>query len=55
MDQPSAAAIMVQQVAWSMVARQLAGFSDGIEVVTPDAVREHLDEIGQGLVRRHTG
>lgn len=38
-----------------LVARQLAGFSDGIEVVAPDAVREHLAEIGQGLLRRHTG
>jgi predicted DNA-binding transcriptional regulator YafY len=38
-----------------LVARQLAGFSDGIEVVTPDTVREHLAEIGQGLVRRHAG
>jgi predicted DNA-binding transcriptional regulator YafY len=38
-----------------MVARQLAGFSDGIEVVTPDAVRHHLADIGHGLVRRHAG
>ena len=36
-----------------MVARQLAGFSDGIEVVAPDAVRRHLADIGAGLVRRH--
>ena len=38
-----------------LVARQLAGFSDGIEVVAPDAVRAHLVEIGRGLVRRHAG
>ena len=38
-----------------LVARQLAGFSDGIEVVAPDAVRLHLAEIGRGLVRRHAG
>jgi predicted DNA-binding transcriptional regulator YafY len=38
-----------------MVARQLAGFSDGIEVVTPDVVRQHLADIGRGLVRRHAG
>ncbi len=38
-----------------LVARQLAGFSDGIEVVAPDAVRAHLAEIGRGLVRRHAG
>jgi predicted DNA-binding transcriptional regulator YafY len=36
-----------------MMARELAGFSDAIEVVSPLAVREHLTEIGQGLVRRH--
>jgi predicted DNA-binding transcriptional regulator YafY len=38
-----------------MVARQLAGFSDGIEVVTPDVVRQHLADIGHGLIRRHAG
>jgi predicted DNA-binding transcriptional regulator YafY len=37
-----------------MMARQLAGFADAIEVVSPPAVREHLAEIGRGLVRRHT-
>lgn len=36
-----------------MVARQLAGFGDALEVVAPDAVREHLAAIGQALVRRH--
>jgi predicted DNA-binding transcriptional regulator YafY len=36
-----------------MVARQLAGFSDRIEVLEPDAVRVHLADIGRGLVRRH--
>jgi predicted DNA-binding transcriptional regulator YafY len=36
-----------------MMARQLAGFADAVEVVSPTAVREHLAEIGQGLVRRH--
>lgn len=37
-----------------MVARQLAGFADGIEVLSPDVVREHLADIGRGLLRRHT-
>src|ERR1700722_15788931 len=32
-----------------------AGFSDGIEVVAPDAVHEYLGDIGRGLVRRHAG
>jgi predicted DNA-binding transcriptional regulator YafY len=36
-----------------MVARQLAGFGDAIEVVSPDAVRDHLADIGRGLLRRH--
>jgi predicted DNA-binding transcriptional regulator YafY len=36
-----------------MVARQLAGFADAIEVVSPDAVREHLADIGRGLVRNN--
>ena len=34
-----------------MVARQLAGFADGIEVVAPESVRAHLADIGRGLVR----
>jgi predicted DNA-binding transcriptional regulator YafY len=37
-----------------MMARQLAGFADAVEVVSPLAVRDHLAEIGRGLVRRHT-
>jgi predicted DNA-binding transcriptional regulator YafY len=37
-----------------MIARQLAGFADAVEVVSPKAVRDHLAEIGRGLVRRHT-
>ena len=36
-----------------MVARQLAGFADTIEIVAPDSVREHLADIGRGLLRRH--
>jgi predicted DNA-binding transcriptional regulator YafY len=36
-----------------MVARQLAGFADRVEVIAPVAVREHLADIGRGLVRRH--
>ena len=36
-----------------MVARQLAGFADRIEIVAPDSVREHLADIGRGLLRRH--
>ncbi len=38
-----------------MVARQLAGFSDALEIIEPNAVRAHLAEIGAGLVRRHAG
>ena len=34
-----------------MVARQLAGFADGLEVVAPAGVRDHLADIGRGLVR----
>jgi predicted DNA-binding transcriptional regulator YafY len=36
-----------------MMARQLAGFGDAVEIVSPKAVREHLADIGRGLVRRH--
>lgn len=36
-----------------MVARQLAGFADRVEVIAPAAVREHLADIGRGLVRRN--
>ena len=36
-----------------MVARQLAGFADRIEVVSPVSVRAHLADIGRGLVRAH--
>jgi predicted DNA-binding transcriptional regulator YafY len=36
-----------------MVARQLAGFSDGFEVVAPESVRTHLAAIGRGLLRAH--
>ena len=36
-----------------MMARQLAGFSDALEVLEPDAVRTHLADIGRGLLRRH--
>jgi predicted DNA-binding transcriptional regulator YafY len=36
-----------------MVARQLAGFADRVEVIAPPAVRAHLADIGRGLVRRH--
>ncbi|HWF16023.1 MAG TPA: YafY family protein [Acidimicrobiales bacterium] len=35
------------------LARQLAGFADAIEVLSPAAVRDHLAQIGRGLVRRH--
>ena len=37
-----------------MVARQLAGFADAIEILSPEGVRAHLAEIGRGLLRRHT-
>jgi predicted DNA-binding transcriptional regulator YafY len=36
-----------------MVARQLAGFADRIEVVAPESVRRLLADIGRGLVRAH--
>jgi predicted DNA-binding transcriptional regulator YafY len=36
-----------------MMARQLAGFADALEVLSPPAVRAHLAEIGRGLVKRH--
>jgi predicted DNA-binding transcriptional regulator YafY len=38
-----------------MVARQLAGFGDAIDVVSPEAVRDHLADIGRGLLRRNAG
>lgn len=34
-----------------MVARQLAGFADAVEVQSPPAVRDHLADIGRGLMR----
>ena len=36
-----------------MVARQLAGFADRVEIVSPVSVREHLADIGRRLLRRH--
>jgi predicted DNA-binding transcriptional regulator YafY len=36
-----------------MLARQLAGFGDRIEVVSPEILREHLADIGRGLLRAH--
>ena len=36
-----------------MVARQLAGLADRVEVRAPDAVRRHLAAIGQALVQRY--
>jgi predicted DNA-binding transcriptional regulator YafY len=38
-----------------MVARQLAGFGDAIDVVSPAAVRDHLADIGRGLLRSNAG
>ena len=38
-----------------MMAHQLAGFADRIEVIAPAALRDHLADIGRGLVRRHGG
>jgi predicted DNA-binding transcriptional regulator YafY len=35
------------------VARQLAGLADAVEVVSPDAVRHHLADIGRGLLRNN--
>ncbi|HWD55901.1 MAG TPA: YafY family protein [Acidimicrobiales bacterium] len=36
-----------------MLARQLAGFADAVEVLSPASVRNHLADIGRGLVRRN--
>ena len=36
-----------------MVARQLAGLADQVEVRAPEAVRRHLASIGQALVQRY--
>ena len=36
-----------------MVARQLAGLADAVEVLEPDVVRRHLVDIGRRLVQRH--
>lgn len=36
-----------------MVARQLAGFADAVEVRSPAGVRHHLADIGRSLVRAH--
>jgi predicted DNA-binding transcriptional regulator YafY len=38
-----------------MVARQLAGFADMVEVRWPASVRRHLAEIGRALVEHHGG
>jgi predicted DNA-binding transcriptional regulator YafY len=38
-----------------MVARQLAGFGDRIEVLSPAVVQEHLADIGYALVRQNAG
>jgi predicted DNA-binding transcriptional regulator YafY len=35
------------------IARQLAGLADAVEVVSPDAVRHHLADIGRGLLRNN--
>jgi predicted DNA-binding transcriptional regulator YafY len=37
-----------------LVARQLAGFADRVQVVAPRSVRRHLADIGRGLVRAHS-
>ena len=36
-----------------MVARQLAGFGDRLEVRAPESLRRHLADIGRGLLRAH--
>jgi predicted DNA-binding transcriptional regulator YafY len=36
-----------------MVARQLAGFGDRLEIVEPESVRRQLADIGHGLLRAH--
>ncbi len=45
--------VALQAQSEAMAARQLAGFGDAVEVLSPDAVRAHLADIGRGLVRRH--
>lgn len=52
-DGPGRVTVVVRAQSELMMARQLAGFGDAVEVVSPAAVREHLAEIGRGLVRRH--
>ena len=37
----------------SIIARQLAGWGDGIEVVEPSSLRDELARIGRELVDRH--
>ncbi len=37
-----------------MLARQLAGFGDRVEVRAPESVRQHLADIGRCLLRAHT-
>ena len=36
-----------------MMARQLAGFADAIEVLWPESVRLQLADIGRSLVAHH--
>ena len=68
LDQPSAAAISSQQVApWPahrvtargpsevMVARQLAGFADAIDILWPERVQTSLADIGRALLAHHGG
>jgi predicted DNA-binding transcriptional regulator YafY len=53
-DPSGRATVEVRAQSELMLARQLAGFADAIEILAPAAVRDHLAVIGRGLVRRHT-
>jgi predicted DNA-binding transcriptional regulator YafY len=54
MDRAGRITVEVRAQSELMMARQLAGFADRIEIVSPAAVRKYLAEIGRGLVRRHS-
>ncbi len=45
--------VVVRGQSPDMVARQLAGFADSIEVLWPSSVRRHLVDIGRALVAHH--
>jgi predicted DNA-binding transcriptional regulator YafY len=54
-DQPTSGLVDVEirGPSTDMIARQLAGFADAIEVLWPDTVRSRLADIGRALVEHH--